>query len=132
MPKRASIFVAVIALALTFAACGGNGTAPSTTPAPAASITPNPKDHTATAAVTILGSPAPNVAVEISTPKSSASPRPGKPFNTQTTDKKGNATFKGLGPSKTYCFVALLSASQSSSTCVPFYIWQGGPVAVGT
>ncbi|HEY1976774.1 MAG TPA: hypothetical protein VGG89_09530 [Candidatus Baltobacteraceae bacterium] len=132
MPKRASILLAAIALALTFAACGGNGGNPPATPTPVPSITPNPKDHTATVNVTILGSPAPKVAVEISTPKSSASPRPGKPFATQTTNHKGNATFKDLNPKKTYCWVALLSTSQSSSVCAPFYLWQGGTVFVGT
>jgi hypothetical protein len=131
MPKRASIFLAVIALTLTVAACGGN-TTPSATPSPVASITPNPKDTTAKVNVTILGTPVPKVAVEISTPKSSASPRPGTPFNTQTTNKSGTATFKNLKPSKTYCFVAELTASQSSSICTPFYIWQGGPVSLGT
>lgn len=132
MPKRASIFLAVIALALTFAACGGNGTNPSGTPSPVVSFTPNPKDRSASVDVTLLGSPAPNVAVQISTPKSSASPRPGTPFGTQTTDKKGTAVFYKLNPSKTYCWVALLTASQTSSICAPFYIWQTGPVNVGT
>src|SRR5215469_358947 len=121
MPKRASLFLAVIALTLTFAACGGSGSTPSPTPTPAGNITPNPKDTTAKVNVTILGTPVPKVAVDISTPKSSASPRPGTPFNTQTTDKTGTATFKNLKPSKTYCFVADLTASQSSSICTPFY-----------
>lgn len=132
MPKRASLFLAVLALTLTFAACGGNSATPSPTPTPVGNITPNPKDTTAKVNVTILGSPAPKVVVEISTPKSSASPRPGTPFNTETTDKSGTATFKNLKPSKTYCFVADLTASQSSSICTPFYIWQGGPVGLGT
>jgi hypothetical protein len=132
MPKRASIFLAAIALALTFAACGGNGSTPNTNPTPAPPITPNPKDHKALVNVTLLGSPAPKVVVEISTPQSSASPRPGRPFGSQTTDKKGNATFKGLKPSKTYCWVALISASLSSSTCAQFYLWQSGPISLGT
>lgn len=131
MPKRASIFLAVIALTLPVAACGGNST-PTASPTAVPSITPNPKDTTAKINVTILGTPVPKVAVEISTPKSSASPRPGTPFNTETTDKNGTATFKNLKPSKTYCFVADLTASQSSSICTPFYIWQGGPVQLGT
>ncbi|HKE37360.1 MAG TPA: hypothetical protein VKB39_08005 [Candidatus Baltobacteraceae bacterium] len=132
MPKRASILFAVIALALTFAACGGNGATPSQTPTPVGTLTPNPKDRSASVDVTILNSPAPKVAVEISTPKSSASPRPGKPFDTQITDKKGVAVFKNLNPSKTYCWVANLTSSQSSSTCAPYYIWQTGPVTLGT
>jgi len=132
MPKRASILLAAIALALTFAACGGNGAAPTPTITPAPPITPNPKDHTATVTVTVLGTPVPKVAVEISTPRSSASPRPGKPFDTETTNRKGNATFKQLNPKKTYCWVALISASQSSSVCAPFYTWQTGPISLGT
>ena len=132
MPKRASILLAAIALALTFAACNGGGTTPSTTPSPAVTLTPNVKDRSASVDVTILGSPAPKVAVQISTPKSSSSPRPGKPFDTKTTNGKGTAVFYKLNPSKTYCWVALLSASQSSSICAPFYIWQTGPVTVGT
>ena len=121
-----------MALALTVAACGGNGSTPNPNPTPAPNITPNPKDHTANVAVTLLGSPAPKVPVEISTPKSTAEPRPGKAFATQATDKKGTATFKGLNVNKTYCFVAQLTASQSSYTCAQFYIWQGGPVPLGT
>jgi hypothetical protein len=132
MPKRASIFFAAIALAISFAACGGNATTPSGTPSPAVTLTPNPKDRSASVDVTILGSPAPKIAVEISTPKSSASPRPGTPFDTKTTDKKGTAVFYKLNPKKTYCWVAELSASQSSSICAPFYLWQTGPVSVGT
>lgn len=133
MPKRASILLAGIALALTFAACGGSGTAPSPTVTPAPPITPNPKDHTATVTVTILGTPAPKLAVEISTPKASANPRPGKPFDTETTNRKGNATFKELNPKKTYCFKALMPASMGdSSVCAPFYTWQTGPVSIGT
>lgn len=132
MPKRASILFAVVALALTFAACGGNGTNPSTSPSPAVTLTPNPKDRSASVDVTILSTPAPNVAVQISTPKSSASPRPGTPFDTQITNKKGVAVFKDLNPAKTYCWVAELTSSQSSSTCAPYYIWQTGPVSLGT
>jgi hypothetical protein len=132
MPKRASILFAVIALGLTFAACGGNGANPNASPSPTVTLTPDPKDRSASVNVTILGTPAPNVAVQISTPKSSASPRPGTPFDTETTNKKGTAVFKKLNPSKTYCWVALLTSSQSSSTCAPYYIWQTGPVLVGT
>jgi hypothetical protein len=132
MPKRASIFLAAIALALTFAACNNGSSSNPPTPAPTGTITPNPKDRSASVDVTILGSPAPKVAVQISTPKSSASPRPGTPFGTQTTNKKGTAVFKNLNPTKTYCWVAELTASQSSSICAPYYIWQTGPVNVGT
>jgi hypothetical protein len=132
MPKRASILLAVVALALTFAACGGGSSNPGPTPSPYGTLTPNPKDRSASVDVTVLGTPAPHVAVEISTPRSSASPRPGTPFDTQTTNKKGTAVFNNLNPSKTYCWVALITASQSSSTCAPYYIWQTGPVAVGT
>jgi len=132
MPKRASILLAAVALASVFAACGGGSSGVTPTPSPFPSLTPNPKDHTAKVDVTVLGSPVPKVAVEISTPRSSASPRPGKPFDTQTTNKNGKAVFKELNPSKMYCWVAQISASQSSSTCAPFYIWQTGDVFLGT
>jgi len=132
MPKRASILLAAVALALTFAACGGGSSGVTPTPSPAGTITPNPKDSTATVNVTLQGTPVPKAAVEISTPRSSASPRPGKAFDTEFTNGKGNAKFTHLNPSKTYCFVALITSSLSSSTCAPYYIWQGGPVPLGT
>jgi len=132
MPKRASILFAAVALALSFAACGGGSSGVAPTTAPSGNITPNPKDRSASVDVTILGSPAPKVAVQISTPKSSASPRPGTPFGTEYTNKKGTARFNNLNPNKMYCWVALITASQSSSICAPFYIWQGGPVSLGT
>jgi hypothetical protein len=131
MPKRVSILFAAVALALGFAACNSSpGVTP--TPTPTGTITPNPKDRSASVDVTVLGTPAPHIAVQISTPKSSASPRPGTPFATQYTKKSGATVFYGLNPKKTYCWVALLSASQTSSTCAQWFIWQTTPITLGT
>jgi len=134
MPKRVSILLAGLALGLAFVGCGGgNG---GSVPTAAPSITPgspNPKISSAVIEVTKLGTPVPNVAVQISTPRSSANPRPGTAFLTQYTKGNGQSKFSHLKPSQTYCWVALLGpAGQTSSLCAPWYEWQGGTVTLGT
>lgn len=129
MPRRLLLALAVAALAV--AACHGGS--PSTTPTfTPSSPTPNPMITKATIEVTIDGTPAPRIPVQISTPRSTASPRPGKPFFTQNTGKKGLAHFHGLKPSKTYCWVALISPSFHASECAEWEIWQSGTITLGT
>ena len=111
---------------------GGGGSVAPATPTPTVSFSPNPKIRSATVAVTRLGSPAPNVAVQISTPKSSSSPRPGTPFGTQYTKSNGETKFNHLTPSKTYCWVAILGQNQTSSQCAPWFTWQSGTIPLGT
>lgn len=131
MPKRLMIVLTGAALVLAIAACH-NG---SVTPSPSASgpsPTPNPKITKATVNVTILGTPAARIPVEESTPKNTASPRPGTPFETIGTNKKGNATFNNLKPSKTYCWVAILAPGHTSSECAGWSIWQNSTITLGT
>ncbi|MBV9718567.1 MAG: hypothetical protein JOZ77_04565 [Candidatus Eremiobacteraeota bacterium] len=129
MPKRLLFALAVGALAV--AACH-NGT-PSTTPTvPATSPTPNPKITMAAVQVTINGTPAPRIPVEISTPRSTASPRPGTPFFTKNSGKKGFARFNHLKPSQTYCWVAIFSQSFRSSFCADWQEWQSGTIPLGS
>jgi hypothetical protein len=111
MPKRVLILFGAIALSL--AACGGSGSSTTPTPGPSVSFTPNPSIKTASVFVTLAGLPQYRVPVLISTPRSSANPRPGTPFASQTTEpapKKspGYATFKKLKPGTTYCWVATI------------------------
>ena len=112
MPKRVLILFGAVALAL--AACGGgSGSSTTPTPGPSVSISPNPSIKTASVYVTLAGLPQYHVPVQISTPRSSANPRPGTPFASQTTEpapKKspGYATFKKLKPGATYCWVATI------------------------
>jgi hypothetical protein len=133
MPKRVSILVAGLSLVLAFAACGGGGgssSPPTTSPYP--TLTPNPKDRSATIEVTILQSPAAHIPVQISTPRSSANPRPGTPFGTQNTGKLGKTIFRDLNPKKTYCWKALLGAGQTSSACASWDLWQTTTIGLGT
>ncbi|MEO6834626.1 MAG: hypothetical protein ABI231_01790 [Candidatus Tumulicola sp.] len=131
MPKRVMILLAALSLALAIPACNKN-TTPATTPAPSSSFTPNPMISTATVSVTVQQSPAAGIPVQASTPQSSSSPRPGTPFITLKTRKNGDAKFQNLKPGQTYCWVAILSPSQSSSTCAGWEIWQFGPIVLGT
>jgi hypothetical protein len=132
MPKSVSIVLAGLALVLTFAACNNNGTSVTPTPTPISTLTPNPKDRSATIEVTVLGTPAARIPVDISTPKSTSSPRPGTPFATQNTGKQGTTVFRKLNPSDTYCWVAQLGAGQTSSVCASWDIWQTQTITLGT
>ena len=131
MPKRVSILLAALALGLAIPACN-NGSSVTPTPAPSVSLSPNPKITNATITVTIQQTPAANIPVQESTPRSSSSPRPGTPFVTQKTNKKGNAKFKNLKPGQTYCWVAILGPHQTSSTCAGWEVWQFQPILLGT
>jgi hypothetical protein len=129
MPKRLMIVLCVAALAV--AACHSNT---STTPTPSftpGSSSPNPKITAAHVLVTINGSPKPHIPVEESTPKSTASPRPGTPFQTLNTNKNGKVVFTGLKPAKTYCWVALLPKGKSFE-CAAWQSWQTSLITLGT
>jgi hypothetical protein len=112
MPKRVLILFGAIALSL--AACGGSGSSSATpTSGPIISPTPNQSIRSGSVYVTLAGLPQYHVPVLISTPQSSANPRPGTPFASETTEpapKKspGFATFKHLKPGATYCWVATI------------------------
>jgi hypothetical protein len=129
MPKRLMIVLCVVALAI--AACHSDS---STTPTPSfspVSTSPNPKITAAAVLVTINGSPKPKIPVLESTPQSTASPRPGKTFETLLTNKKGKAKFTGLKPAKTYCWVALLPKGKSFE-CADWEVWQTTLITLGT
>lgn len=130
MPKRLLLALAVAALAI--AACHSyNSVSPTPSSSPA-SPSPNPSITKATILVTVKGTPAPHVPVEESTPKNPASPRPGKPYETIYTGRQGFARFKGLKPSKTYCWVAIISPSFRSSECAGWAVWQTSTITLGT
>ncbi|HEX3368937.1 MAG TPA: hypothetical protein VHS56_05105 [Candidatus Cybelea sp.] len=130
MPKRLMIALAVAALAV--AACHSNNTVTPTPSSTPVSPSPNPKDHKATAEVTSNGTPVPLIPVEISTPANPASPRPGTPFDTEITGKKGMAHFLMLDPKKTYCWVAVFGSGHKSSDCAGWEIWQTSTILLGT
>jgi|HubBroStandDraft_6_1064221.scaffolds.fasta_scaffold00008_169 hypothetical protein len=130
MPKRLMILLAVAAFAI--AACHSNGSMSPTPSSSPGSPHPNPSITKATVLVTILGTPAPKIPVEESTPRNTASPRPGTPFDTEITGMKGLAHFKNLKPSKTYCWVAILAPGQKSSECASWETWQTGNITLGT
>ncbi len=130
MPKRLMILIIAASLAIT--ACGGSGSTSSPpTTVPGGSPTPNPKITKTTVQVNNFGTPVPKIPVEESTPRSMTSPRPGKPFDTEITNKKGNAHFKNLKPSQTYCYVAILGRGREASTCATWELWQSGLVLLG-
>lgn len=129
MPKRLLLALALTALAV--AACHSGSTTPTPSSSPA-SPNPNPSITKATILVTIGGTPAPKIPVEESTPRSTSSPRPGKPFDTQHTGRMGLAHFHGLKPSDTYCWVAIISPSFKSSECAGWAIWQTSTITLGT
>jgi hypothetical protein len=118
--------------ALAVAACHSSS---SVTPTPSyspGSGSPNPKIKEAHILVTINGSPKPKIPVMESTPRSTSSPRPGKTFETLYTNAKGKATFTGLKPSKTYCWVAELGSGLTSSQCAGWAVWQTSIIILGT
>jgi hypothetical protein len=129
MPKRLLLVLAVAAIAI--AACHGGSTTPSPSSSPA-SPSPNPSITKAIVEVTISGTPQPRIPVEESTPKNPESPRPGKPFQTEITGKKGLAHFNHLKPSGTYCWVAIISPSFHSSECAGWAVWQTTTITLGT
>jgi hypothetical protein len=129
MPKRLMIVLCVVALAI--AACHSDS---STTPTPSfspVSTSPNPKITAAHILVTINGLPKAKIPVEESTPRSTASPRPGTPFETLLTNRKGKVTFTHLKPAKTYCWVALLGTGKKSFFCADWQIWQTTDITLG-
>jgi len=129
MPRRLLIVLAVAALAI--AACHSSSVSPTPTPLPA-SPSPNPSITKAVVLVTVQGTPAPHVPVDISTPKNTASPRPGTPFETVKTGLQGLSRFNHLKPSQTYCWVAIISPSFRSSECAGWAVWQTGDILLGT
>lgn len=130
MPKSLLLALAVTALAI--AACGGGGSSsPSPSVSPGSPV-PNPSITTAKVVVSVDGSPAAKVPVQISTPKNTASPRPGTPFETKDTGRKGLVRFKDLKPSKTYCWVATINPSFTSSACAGWEVWQSSEIDLGT
>jgi hypothetical protein len=130
MPKALAILISLVALAVVLPDCGGD-TNTTTTPAPSASYTPNPSITMATVEVTVNSTPKPYITVDISTPESSASPRPGTPFASQETGKQGMTKFTHLNPNDWYCWVAHLPNSVISSTCANWTTWQYDTIQLG-
>jgi hypothetical protein len=128
MPKRLMIVLCVAALAAACHSDNSTNPTPSFTPGTAA---PNPKITYAHVLVTINGSPKPRIPVEESTPKSTASPRPGTPFQTLNTNHHGKVKFTGLKPAKTYCWVAVLPKGKSFE-CAGWESWQTSIIQLGT
>jgi hypothetical protein len=129
MPRRLLLALAVAALAI--AACHGGSTTPTPSSSPASPV-PNPSIKKALVEVTINGTPAAKIPVEESTPRSTSSPRPGTPFDTVKTNYKGIAHFYKLKPSKTYCWVAVISSNFKSSECAGWEVWQTSTITLGT
>jgi hypothetical protein len=129
MPKRLLLVLAVSALAI--AACHGSSTTPTPSASPA-SPSPNPSITMATVLVTIQGTPHARIPVEESTPTNPTSPRPGTPFITKLTGRKGYARFTDLKPSGTYCWVAVFSPRFKSSECAGWAVWQTSTITLGT
>ncbi|MFY9886183.1 MAG: hypothetical protein WAK15_15565, partial [Candidatus Cybelea sp.] len=121
MPKRLLLALGIAAFAI--AGCHTSYSTPNTSFTPL-SPSPNPSIKKATIMVTLSGTPAPKIPVEQSTPSNPTSPRPGKPFDTEITGKKGLVHFKGLKPTATYCWVAIISPSFRSSECASWAVWQ--------
>jgi len=130
MPKPLLIFLACASLAI--ASCHSNSSVTPTPSGSPGSPAPNPSIKSAHLEVTILGTPAAAIPVEESTPANKLSPRPGTPFDTETTGKKGKVTFHHLKPSKTYCWVAVIAKSQEFSACANWEIWQTSVITLGT
>jgi hypothetical protein len=121
MPKRVLFVFAAIALSL--AACGGSSGS-STTPTPTYSPTADPNITTGQVSVTFQGNLRGHIPVLMSTPQSSANPRPGTTIATATTEplaapSPGIETFKKLKPGQTYCWVATIPYKSPSPSPSP-------------
>lgn len=126
MPQR--FLIALVLAAMAVAACHGGNTSPTPSSTPY-SPTPDPKITKATIQVTTAnGTPVPRVPVEESTPRNKESPRPGQPFETLLTGKKGFAHFTHLKPGATYCWVAVISLKTKVSECAGWAVWQTGDI----
>ena len=130
MPKRLLLALAVTAVIVSAACHSSSGTSPTPSVSPG-SPSPNPKITRATVEVTVAGPPTAQIPVEISTPANPQSPRPGNPFLTKPTGKKGLVRFSHLKPSKTYCWLAIISPSFKSSECAGWAVWQNGTIILG-
>ncbi|HMF29231.1 MAG TPA: hypothetical protein VKE42_10695 [Candidatus Cybelea sp.] len=130
MPKRLLLALAAIAVVISAACHSSTSTTPTPSYSPI-SPSPNPSIRKATVEVTVAGTPVPQVPVEISTPRNPGSPRPGHPFLTETTGKKGLVHFHDLKPSKTYCWLARISPSFRSSECADWAVWQTSIIMLG-
>jgi len=128
MPKRLLLVLAVAALAIAACNSGSGSATPTSSPF---SPSPNPSVTKASVLVTILGTPQPHVPVQESTPKNTSSPRPGTPFDTEYTNKKGVAHFFGLKPDKIYCWVAVIGTIKFSE-CASWAVWQTSQIDLGT
>jgi hypothetical protein len=128
MPKGLLIALAVAALAI--AACSSSSSSATPTSSPF-SPSPNPSVTKAAVLVTILGTPQPHVPVQESTPKSTSSPCPGTPFDTEYTNKKGIAHFFHLKPDGVYCWVAVVGTIKFSE-CASWAVWQTSQIDLGT
>jgi len=131
MPKRFLIVLAAVALGIAACSSSSNSTSPSPSYSPG-SPAPNPSIKKATVLVTVDGTPQPRIPVEASTPESTSSPRPGKPFITINTGKKGLAHFHNLKPNKIYCWVAIIAPSFKTSECAGWGVWQNETINLGT
>lgn len=130
MPKRFLVALAIAALAI--AACHSGSTTPTPSSSPT-SPSPNPSVTKATILVTTVnGTPLPGVPVQESTPKNTSSPRPGTPFETQVTGKKGLAHFNHLKPDGIYCWVAIFSSRVKASECASWAIWQTSQITLNS
>lgn len=94
--------------------------------------TPNPHITWARISVTIAGSPAPNIPVVESTPRSDKRPFPCAPIAKKRTDASGKTVFRKLLPSQIYCWVATLTPTEKSSVCATWQAWQSGTIQMGT
>jgi hypothetical protein len=130
MPKRLLLALGVIAVVLSAACHSSTSTTPTPSYSPI-SPSPDPSIKKAKVEVTVAGTPANDIPVEISTPRNPQSPRPGQPFATHYTGKKGLVVFKQLKPSKTYCWLAKISPSFRSSECAGWAVWQTSTIMLG-
>lgn len=128
MPKRLLFVLAAVAVAVAACKSGSSTPLPSSSPA---SPSPDPSISQALVSVTVGGTPAARIPVQISTPKNPTSPRPGRPFQIKKTGKKGGTTFRDLKPAGTYCWVAIITPSFKSSECAGWEIWQSNTIMLG-
>jgi hypothetical protein len=122
--------VAVIAVVVSAACNSGSSSSPTPSYSPI-SPSPNPSITKAKVEVTVFGTPTAHIPVQISTPANPQSPRPGKPFLEKDTNKDGIVKFAHLKPSKTYCWLAIISPSFRSSECAGWEVWQTSTIMLG-